>query len=110
MSPEKVSAILDWPIPTKVLEVQQFRGLANYYRRFIKDFGKICKPLDCLMGKVEWTWTSQEQEAFDTLKAAFTTAPVLAGYNQFAKTRVETDASNYATGGVLLQLDTNEAW
>jgi hypothetical protein len=54
MSPEKVSAILNWPTPTKVSEVRQFRGLANYYQRFIKDFGKICKPLDCLTSKVEW--------------------------------------------------------
>jgi hypothetical protein len=103
MSPEKVSAILNWPVPRKVSEVRQFQGLANYYRRFVKDFGKICKPLDWLTGKVEWIWGEEEQRAFDTLKAAFTTAPVLMGYNQFAKTRVETDASSYATGAVLLQ-------
>jgi hypothetical protein len=53
MSPEKVVAILNWPVPTRVSEVRQFRGLANYYRRFLKNFGKICKPLDCLTGKVE---------------------------------------------------------
>jgi hypothetical protein len=110
MSPEKVTAILNWPIPKKVSEVRQFRGLANYYQRFIKDFGKICKPLDRLTGKTEWVWGPEEQNSFDTLRAAFTTAPVLIGYNQFSKTRIKTDASSYATGGVLLQENKNSIW
>jgi hypothetical protein len=110
MSPKKVMAILNWPIPTKVLEVKQFRGLANYYQRFVKDFGKTCKPLDCLTGKVEWLWGPKEQDSFDKLKIAFTTAPVLIGYNQFAKTRVETNASSYATRAVLLQQNSNQIW
>jgi hypothetical protein len=84
--------------------------LANYYRRFIKNFGKICKPLDRLTGKVEWSWGVEEQEAFNTLKVAFTTAPVLMGYNQFAKTRVETNTSSYAMGAVLLQQANNKTW
>jgi hypothetical protein len=110
MSLEKVSAILDWPTPTKVSEVRQFQGLANYYQRFIKDFGKICKPLDCLTGKVEWQWGTKEQDSFDKLKVAFTTAPVLMGYNQSAETRIETDASSYATGAVLLQKAQDQSW
>jgi hypothetical protein len=64
--------------------------LANYYQRFVKDFGKICKSLDCLTGKIDWMWGTKEQESFNTLKAAFTMALVLMGYNQFAETRVET--------------------
>jgi hypothetical protein len=55
ISPEKVSAILNWPTPKKVSKVRQFRGLANYYQRFIKNFGKIYKPLDHLTSKVEWS-------------------------------------------------------
>jgi hypothetical protein len=54
MSPDKVIAILNWPTPKKVSKVRQFQELANYYQRFIKDFGKICKPLDCLTRKVDW--------------------------------------------------------
>jgi hypothetical protein len=80
ISPEKVTAILNWPVPKRVSKVQQFRGLANYYQRFVKNFEKICKPLDRLTGKVEWSWGTQEQESFDTLKAAFTTAPVCQGF------------------------------
>jgi hypothetical protein len=110
MTPEKVTAILNWPTPTKVSEVRQFRGLANYYQRFVKDFGKIYKPLDRLTGKVEWQWGSKEQDAFDKLRLAFTTAPVLMGYNQFAETRIETDASSYATGAVLLQKAPDKSW
>jgi hypothetical protein len=80
-----------------------FRGLANYYWRFVKDFGKICKPLDRLTGKVEWQWSTEEQNSFDKLKVAFTTALVLMRYNQSAETRIETNASSYTTGAVLLQ-------
>jgi hypothetical protein len=81
MSPNKVSIILEWPIPKMVSKIRQFWGLANYYQRFVKDFGKICKLLDKLTRKVDWSWGNEEQGAFDTLKAAFTTAPVLMGYN-----------------------------
>jgi hypothetical protein len=52
----------------------------------------------------------EEQELFDKLKEAFTMAPVLMGYNQFAKTRVETDVSSYTTGAVLLQQNKDRVW
>ncbi len=78
MDKEKVKAILDWPIPSNVKEVQSFIGLCNYYRIFIKDFAKIANPIHKLTRKnVQFNWTSEQQKAFDTLKKLFTTAPIL---------------------------------
>ena len=57
---------------------QAFLGLANFYQRFVKDFTKIAKPLTTLTGKdMEWNWGPDQQTAFETLKTAFTTAPIL---------------------------------
>jgi hypothetical protein len=81
MTQDKVKAILEWPTPKTVKDIQKFRGLANYYRRFIKGFSNITKPLDKLTGKEPWKWQQEQQDAFDQLKKAFTIAPVLAIYD-----------------------------
>jgi len=104
MQKEKVKGVLNWPVPRNVKEVQKFLGLANYYRRFIKDFAKIAAPLHVLVRKEQkwkWKWEEEQEEAFGRLKRAFTTEPVLAIPDIDRKMRVEVDASNYATGGVL---------
>lgn len=103
MDPAKVRGISEWPTPKSVKDIQKFRGFANFYRRFIKDFAKITCPLDRLMGKVPWQWGTEEQEAFDQLKKQFVSSPVLAIYDPNRETRIEVDASGYATGGVLSQ-------
>jgi len=77
-------------------------GLANYYRRFVKDFAKIAKPLHQLVRKDErWRWEREQEEAFTKLKEIFTTKPVLAAPDLDKEMRVEADASDYAMGGVL---------
>jgi len=82
--------------------VQKFLGLANYYRRFIKDFAKIAAPLHVLVRKEQrWKWEKKQEEAFGKLKAVFTTELVLAIPDIDKEMRVEADASDYATGGVL---------
>jgi len=104
MQKEKVEGVLNWPVPRNIKEVQKFLGLANYYRRFIKDFAKIAAPLHVLVRKEQkwkWKWEEEQEEAFGRLKRAFTTEPVLAIPDIDRKMRVEVDASNYATGGVL---------
>src|SRR3984957_2854386 len=78
MDPAKVAAIQDWPAPTKKQELQRFLGFCNFYRRFIKDYSKIAKPLTILTGDIPWTWTDHQQHAFDALINAITTEPVLA--------------------------------
>ena len=69
MDPAKVAAIRDWVTPTKKKDVQAFIGFCNFYRRFIKDFSKIARPLHDLTKKdTPWCWEHTEQNAFDTLK------------------------------------------
>ena len=105
MDPEKVSAVMDWPVPKTVKQVQAFLGFANFYRRFIRNFAMITVPLTSLTKKsTEWHWGKDEQASFDLLKKAFTTAPVLRIPDDVNPYRVETDSSDFATGGVLYQL------
>jgi len=99
---EKVNGVLSWPRPKTVRDVRKFLGLANYYKRFIKDFAQVARPMNVLMQKDEkWQWKEPQQKAFDKLKQVFTTKPVLVAPNLDKEFRVEADASNYATGGVL---------
>lgn len=78
MDPSKLKAVLDWPTPKKIKHVQAFVGFANFYKRFIQDFSKIVQPLTSLTKKeAKWEWGKPQQEAFEALKKAFTTAPIL---------------------------------
>jgi len=102
MQKKKVEGVLNWPASRNVKEVQKFLGLANYYRRFIKNFARIAALLHVLVRKEQkWKWEKEQEEAFGKLKAAFTTEPVLAIPDIDKEMRVEVDASDYATGGVL---------
>ena len=104
MDKDKVKAILDWPIPSNVKEVQSFIGLCNYYRIFIKDFTKIASPLHKLTRKnVPFNWGPEQQKAFDKLKELFTSAPILRYPDSNKPFIVETDASNFAVGAILSQ-------
>jgi len=94
--------VLEWPKPKTVKEVHKFLGLANYYRRFVKDFAKIAKPIHKLVRKDEkWNWGVEQEKAFEQLKKAFTMRPVLVALDLDKEMRVEADVSEYATGGVL---------
>ena len=80
MDPVKVSGVQDWPIPRNVTEVKSFLGFINFYRRFIKDFSHIAKPLNQLTKvNVSWSWMPDglEQSAFDELKQLITSTPIL---------------------------------
>lgn len=102
MDIKKVDAILSWPEPRKVKEVQSFLGFANFYRRFISGFSDIAAPLIRLTRKtVKWEFDLKCREAFAKLKKAFTTAPVLHHYDPALPAVVETDASDYALGAIL---------
>lgn len=111
MDPAKVKAVTEWPTPRNLKEVRSFVGFANFYRRFIRDFAKMARPLHDLTKKDEqWHWGPEQQQAFDRLKEAFTTEPVLVMWSPDAETRVETDASGSATGGALLQKQADGLW
>ena len=63
--PSKVNAIVDWPVPTTVKELRSFLGLAGYYRKFVKHFAIITKPLTSLLKKLSlFVWTQEHDEAF----------------------------------------------
>jgi deoxyuridine 5'-triphosphate nucleotidohydrolase len=111
MDPLKLSAVTKWPVPTKLKELQSFIGFANFYRRFIKDFAKITRPFHDLTKKdketkqtVPYRWTEKEQEAFDELKKRLTSSPTLAYPDITKQFIIETDASDYAYGAILSQI------
>jgi transposase InsO family protein len=104
MDPEKVAAIREWETPRNAKEIQSFIIFANFYRRFIKDFSKTALPLTKLTRKnVPFEWTQEAGEAFQTLKNAFTSSPVLQHFDPDLACTIETDASDDACGGVLFQ-------
>jgi len=106
MDEKKLSGVLEWPVLTKVKQVQAFLGFANFYCRFIENFVKMSKPLSDLTKKdYTWNWGVEQQNAFEALKKAFTMAPVLRIPNDEDPFKLSTDTSNFATGAVLLQKD-----
>ena len=106
MDPSKVSAVLSWPTPESVHDIQVFLGFANFYRRFIQDYAKVTQPLTSLLRKdVQFEWTKIAAEAFGTLKQAFASPPVLVHPDTCSPFVVETDASDFALGGIVSQYD-----
>jgi hypothetical protein len=100
----KVKDVFDWEVPHTMKEVHSFLGLAGYYRRFIKNFSKIAKPLTSLLEKgVDFSWIDECQMAFDELKKRLTTAPVLTLPDQSKRFIVYCDASKDGLGCVLMQ-------
>jgi len=106
MDEEKLSGVIEWLVLTKVKQVQAFLGFANFYCRFIKNFAKMSKPLSDLTKKdCIWNWDIEQQNAFEVLKKAFTTASVLKIPNDKDPFKLSTDASDFATRAVLSQKD-----
>ena len=102
--PKKIKAIQQWPEPRHATDVRSFLGLCSYYRKFIKDFAKIARPLHKLTEKQKgFQWTSECQEAFDTLKSKLTNSPILSLPDLTKEFILDTDASNFAIGAVLSQ-------
>jgi hypothetical protein len=100
----KVKAIMEWPVPTNVLEVRSFMGLAGYYQRFVKGFSNIANPITELQKKnKKFVWTEKCVEAFRRLKELLTTSPILKVPDMDADFLVCTDASKEGLGGVLMQ-------
>jgi len=111
MDPVKVEAITKWPQPRNLRDLRGFLGFANFYRRFIKDFARLARPLNDLTKKdTLWSWDTTRQQAFQLLKDSFSHEPILAMWEPDRPTRLEVDASGYATGGVLLQKLSDDRW
>lgn len=112
----KIDKVKNWPVPKTEEELHTFIALAGYYRRFIKNFATIVAPLEALLqnrqAKKSTTkhtidpsrWQEKHSQAFEHLKTALTTAPILAFPNSTDTFVLDTDASHYNTGAVLSQL------
>ena len=102
--PEKVRIVQEFPVPNTQRDVRSFLGLANYYRKFVKDFAKIAFPLNRLLAKqVPFQWTNECQDAFERLKQALTSPPILAFPDFDREFILYTDASSTAISYILGQ-------
>jgi len=100
---KKIAVILNWPLPTNQKELRSFLGLTGYYRRFIRGYAMICKPLTDLLKKDGFQWDTAATNAFEKLKEKMSSTPVLALPNFDQPFEIETDAASCGIGAVLQQ-------
>ena len=111
VDPEKIAVIRDWGYPLTVRGVQAFIGFCNFYRRFIKEYGRVARPLNLLTRKgVPFDFNQRCKDAFQALKDALINAPVLAHYLPEKPTMLEADASDGVVAGVLSQQQRDDLW
>ncbi len=105
MDEKKVQAVLDWPQPQTVKELQRFLGFANFYRRFIRNFSSVASPLTAMTKRSasRLMWSPEALRSFQELKARFTSAPILRHPDPERQFTIEVDASNTGVGAVLSQ-------
>ena len=109
MDPAKVAAVVDWPTPKNVRDVQSFLGFANFYRHFIEGFSRDARALFDLTKKdTPFAWTPECASAFAALKERIISAPVLTLPNDRQPFRIKADSSDFASGGVLQQLSEDD--
>ena len=107
--PAKLAAVQNWHAPDKVKGVRQFVGFVGYYRRFVRNFADLAEPLVALTQKgAPFIWTDRQQAAFEALKACLVCAPILGFPTESGHFVLDTDASLFAVGGVLSQLQNDK--
>ena len=106
MDPDKVSAVMNWPVPQSIKEIQRFLGFANFYQKFIKNFSTVAAPIVALTKKnrgPRFSWSPEADKAFLELKKRFSSKPVLINPDPSLPFVVEVDASEVGVGGILSQ-------
>ena len=102
--PDKTKVVREWPEPKNKKDVKRFLGFCSYYRRFVKNFAGVTKPLTCLtQAEVPFVWDEPCRSSFQKLKDVMTSAPVLAFPDLSKPFIVDCDASGHAIGAVLSQ-------
>ena len=107
--PDKIMAVKEWSSPRSAKQVRSFLGLCSYYRRFVRDFAQIARPLHKLCEKgSKFLWSKDSEDSFQSLKLTLTTAPILA-YPQLGQQFIlDTDASEHSVGAVLSQVQDDQ--
>ena len=100
---DKIHSVVNWAQPKGVTELRGFLGLNGYYRRFVKGYGEIAAPLTRLLQNNAFKWDEEASVAFERLKRAMTTIPVLALPDWSLPFIIETDASGVGLGAVISQ-------
>src|SRR5437588_272711 len=104
MDPIKLKAVKDWPRPKTIKDIQKFLGFCNFYRRFVKDYSELARPLFDLTRKGgPFIWTVCHKRAFTGLQHALTSFPVLLLLDYGCPFTLYTDARDYATSEILKQ-------
>ena len=116
IDPSKTDKVTNWPKPQTPEDVRRFLGFVGYYRRFIKNFSLVSRPLTDLMPtpnkkhqkrksktKKTWTWENEQNQEFKTLKERLIASPILGYANCSLPYKLHTDASGDALGAVLYQ-------
>jgi hypothetical protein len=99
-----IEAVKNFPVPVKMVHVQRFLGLTNFFRKFIPNYASIAKPLHNLLRKnVEFSFDEKCQKAFQALKNRLIGYPILSLYDPHLATELHTDASSIALAAILLQ-------
>ena len=105
----KIEAIRHWPAPRSIDEIRSFLGLTGYYRRFVKNYAEVAHPLVALLKKgKQYEWGSEQQRSYELLKQALISYPCLGTIRPSGRLILDTDASDYAVGAVLSQLQDDE--
>ena len=111
LSSGHIEAVQKFPTPTKVVEVQRFLGLTNFFRKYIPNYAAKAKPLhDLLKKNVSFDFEEKCLQAFQQLKNDLISKPILSLFNPKLETELHTDASATALAAILLQKQTNGLW
>ena len=103
--PEKISRIVNYPVPRNLKQLRRFLGMASWYTKFLKDFATLAEPLTRLTKKDRrYEWTDEQHEAFDHIQAFVASAPILSRPNFEEQFVLQTDASDTGIGAVLFQI------
>jgi hypothetical protein len=107
MQDDKLKSILEWPIPNNCKDIEEFRGMTGYYRQYIDHFSDRMETLNEKIRSKQFEWTEKEETAFNDIKNAYRGEKILMIFDEEKQIWVHADASNYALGAEISQLDKN---